>query len=912
VANGESVVGREAEMAAVRAFVDTPPSAPAALMLAGEPGMGKSTLIRAALILAAAAELRPLVARPARGEAELPYVGLADLFAELGRDDLEGLALPQRNAIEAALARAELKSVGAHALSRGVLELFKRTAADGNALLCVDDVQWLDRPTASVLEFALRRLVATPIRVLVAIRTENGSGRPLPLGLADWENVRRIELGPMSPTELGVLLAQHQGEQLPRPRIESLHRLSGGNPMLALELASRRQLGEGDDAPTLARATEARVRALDASSRRAVSFTAAALRPSTDLLLRAGVGEDDLKSAVANGILRIDGERLSFAHPLLAAAAYDLLLPSERREIHSALAAASTNAVEQGHHVSRSVLERDESAALILDQAAEEAALLGDHAGAAAFLVRAADLSPKSDGDTAERRLGAAAQLELAGDTDAAAAVARELVDELPPGVIRAKARRFLVACAGGLSYGDSDAELALALEDAGHDELTRAEIHLSMAEIANAMCRLDDAAAHARQAIALAERAGRPTLAAYGLSELGAAECLLGRGVSDAARLAFERWDGMFALDVYSPRMALGCAYLYSTNFDRAAELLTEELDTAAAYGLEPVEVMARGLLAEAELRAGRFAEALRDARDAHDHALQAAHEQIVWGSSYALAMANALLGRHDEARALASAALDFADAAEDFWFKTYHRSVLAFVALAEDDPQSAAEVGEPAWALLVERGLGELSISSVTPLLGEALVAVGRSEEAAAVANHLRSVRAGDRPWSRAMAGRISALVASAAADHAAARSRIEAALQAHRELPEPFEHARTLHIAGRIERSARNWGAARARFVDALERFDGLGAARWSEKVAADLARLPGRRAADRRQLTVREREVAELVASGLANKEVAGRLFVSRRTVEATLSKVYAKLGVRSRTELASTMRRGETD
>jgi DNA-binding NarL/FixJ family response regulator len=121
-------------------------------------------------------------------------------------------------------------------------------------------------------------------------------------------------------------------------------------------------------------------------------------------------------------------------------------------------------------------------------------------------------------------------------------------------------------------------------------------------------------------------------------------------------------------------------------------------------------------------------------------------------------------------------------------------------------------------------------------------------------------------------------------------------------------PRRRSRLPGHQGRLERSARSWGAARAAFTAALEQFDQLGAARWAEKTAADLGRLPGRRPADRQELTVREREVAELVAAGLANKEVAARLFVSLSTVEATLSKAYAKLGVRSRTELSSRLNR----
>jgi DNA-binding NarL/FixJ family response regulator len=155
--------------------------------------------------------------------------------------------------------------------------------------------------------------------------------------------------------------------------------------------------------------------------------------------------------------------------------------------------------------------------------------------------------------------------------------------------------------------------------------------------------------------------------------------------------------------------------------------------------------------------------------------------------------------------------------------------------------------------------------------------------------------------------MAARLDALVASARGDNAAAREHLAAALAAHAELPEPFEHARTMYILGRVERRARSWGAARAALVDALERFDQLGAALWAEHVAADLAALPGRRPVSDGGLTAREREIAELVASGMSNKAIAARLFVSVRTVEANLSKVYAKVGVRTRTELANVIR-----
>jgi DNA-binding CsgD family transcriptional regulator len=157
--------------------------------------------------------------------------------------------------------------------------------------------------------------------------------------------------------------------------------------------------------------------------------------------------------------------------------------------------------------------------------------------------------------------------------------------------------------------------------------------------------------------------------------------------------------------------------------------------------------------------------------------------------------------------------------------------------------------------------------------------------------------------------MAGRCEALVASVRGDHAAARDALDEALAAHAELPEPFERARTLHVQGRVERRARNWARARTSLTAALTEFDTLGAARWAEKAGADLARLPGRRPAPAGELTETEGRVAALVAEGLSNKEVAARLFVSVRAVEANLSRIYAKLGIRSRTELTRTFRSG---
>jgi DNA-binding NarL/FixJ family response regulator len=899
---GPIVVGRETELAAAAAFVDARPAHACALLLEGEAGIGKTTLVRALKDCAGRAGLRVVGARPSAGETEVPHAGLGDLLADAG-DALDGLAGPQREAIEVALARKS-GPLDEHALARGLMELLRSWGETGDLLVVVDDVQWLDRPTAAALAFALRRLDSAPLRVVASVRSGAERAGEHPLGVGDWRDVHRLVVGPMSVTELGALVRDRLEVQFSRPRLAELRRLSGGNPMLALELAEQGPTG-GMEASTLVDAVAAKLRAAGPDAWTAVSCAAAALRPTPGLLRSAGVGREDMAAAAAAGLLRVSGDGVSFTHPLVGSVAYDLLGPEERREMHARLGAAGADPLERGHHVSRAASGPDAAAARIVEEAADEAARRGDPAGAAALFLRSAELSPDETQEDADRRqVRAAAELEHAGDVVAAARLCRSLIERLPPGNRRATARQRLVSAAVGLdfSYEDGLAELAAALEDAAGDPALRAGLHADMSEIACGMCRLDDAVAHARIAYELAEETGATEIAVAALTIQGFAESMLGRGIPEASRAAYARWDGDLRTST-SPRMDLACVCLAATAFDEAEALLQDELVMAQEHGLESVEVVARAHLAEVQVRAGRWADALANARLALEHALQASEPQIVAGVSSGLAMAEALLGWHEAAAERAQEALATAEAIQDFWGRTSHRAVLGLVALADDDPGRAVTALEPAWELMRAHGLGDLSLFPVGHILGEALVALGRLDDAEAVASALAACPVGAAPWCRAMSSRLAALVASARGDHAAARAALASALSAHDDLPEPFERARTLHLAGRIQRQGRSWGAARTALTEALERFDELGAARWAEKAAADLARLPGRRPADRHGLTPRERDVAELVATGLSNREVAARLYVSVRTVEANLSRIYAKLGVRRRGALA---------
>jgi DNA-binding CsgD family transcriptional regulator len=264
--------------------------------------------------------------------------------------------------------------------------------------------------------------------------------------------------------------------------------------------------------------------------------------------------------------------------------------------------------------------------------------------------------------------------------------------------------------------------------------------------------------------------------------------------------------------------------------------------------------------------------------------------------------------LGQLGEAVAVARAAVTVAEECGDRSYALRATGVLGFVELSRGDPVAALQHLSPAGADLRTAGVGELSITAIVQNEIEALVAVGRLDEAEEVIGFVgEKGRPTQRAWHEAVAARGRALVAAARGDAEEARAQVDRALVAHDRLPQPFELGRTLLAQGTIERRAKRRGEARAALARALDVFDQLGAPLWAEKAADELARIPGRAPAAQ-GLTETERRIAELVASGLANKQVAAKMFVTVRTVEGNLTRIYSKLGVRSRTELASQLAR----
>jgi DNA-binding CsgD family transcriptional regulator len=311
--------------------------------------------------------------------------------------------------------------------------------------------------------------------------------------------------------------------------------------------------------------------------------------------------------------------------------------------------------------------------------------------------------------------------------------------------------------------------------------------------------------------------------------------------------------------------------------------------------------------MLVDLEVRAGRLTVADEHAQQSLDRGLGMEMSNSEIGCRTLRARVDAHLGRVVSAREEAMRAVALAGSVEDRASEIGARHTLGFLELSRGDAEAAVGWLADVPARVEALGVGEPMMFGVDPDLVEALVLTGDLDGARAAQARLEA--AGDelqRPWAQATALRCRGLIAAAEGRHDAAIADQRAALEALERVGQPFERARTLLTLGTAERRAKQRAGARASLEAALAVFAELGTALWAQRARAEIARLGGRRAVDRDELTPTERRVAELAAEGRSNREIAAELFVSERTVEANLTRVYRKLGIRSRAQLARRM------
>jgi ATP/maltotriose-dependent transcriptional regulator MalT len=343
----------------------------------------------------------------------------------------------------------------------------------------------------------------------------------------------------------------------------------------------------------------------------------------------------------------------------------------------------------------------------------------------------------------------------------------------------------------------------------------------------------------------------------------------------------------------------------MWSGRLGEAREIFQRELDDYERHAMYTVRQEVLCYLAELECRAGRWEIAVDLAEEAMETVIESG-QTATWShvALFNQALPAAYLGRIEDARAWASEGVRLALANDDAFNASWNRAVLGFLELSTGDATRANEALEPVVAYLDRMDAAEPAIIPCVPDAVEALVTLGRPDEAEALVDRLeRQGAARDRPWASACAWRGRSMIAAARRDLEAAEAAAVHALDEHERTEQPFDTARSLLVLGQVQRRRKQKRSARTSLERARDTFSTLRAPLWTRRVDDELARIGGRPPAPL-ELTTTERRVADLVGEGRTNREVADALFMSPSTVQAHLKRIYPKLGVRSRTELAA--------
>jgi len=914
---GLLILGRDEERAQIATFLEG--SLPAALIIDGSAGIGKTTLWREGVTSAASRGYTVLTCSPSASETQLAYSAVGDLIGEIFDDTTAGIPLPQRNALEVALLRKPPEGITAdqRAVAVAFLASLRSLASTARILLAVDDVQWLDQSSSAALTFAVRRLRNEPIALLWAHRTD-GEELPLQVEHATFapEALLRITLGPLSMGALHRLLRARLDLSLTRPVLRRIHETSGGNPFFALEIGGalkRRQLqvSPGEQLPVplnLRQLVQDRLATVPPEARGVLPIVAALSKPTVELV-EAALGERDvwplLRPTLDEQVLELEGQSLRFTHPLVAHAVRSELDPGTRRRIHRRLAEVVPDLEERARHLGFAAEGEDRGSARVLDEAARVAAGRGAAAAAAELAELAARLTPPEDASDRGRRLVMAGeQFFLAGENRRAQEMFEEQLAVTPPGPERAE---VLFKVSVPVGEDDADAGLELmdqALEESGADDRLRAPILLILCEERLLRLDLDGAAKDAHEAHEIGNRLGDPAIRVPALVHVPLVDLWRGDGLDrEALEEAMELEVSLPNPEGYwTPSHILGSGLVFHDRLDEARPILRVEYERGPETN-ELERNRSAFYLAELELRAGNWQRAARFAEEALEGVEQMGIAAGIGRYLYPKAFVDAHLGRIEEARAAAHRGLSLVGKVHES-SRLRHLTVLGFIETSLGRHEQALEhIGSVA-DVLAQRRVGEPGIFLFEADELEARISLGQLDRAEARIDAIEERgRRLDRPRELVCAQRGRGLLLAARGDLDGARSSLERALSESDRLPVPFERGRTLLALGKVLRRTKQRGAARGSLERSLSLFQDLGAPLWAVQSQAELARIGGRARARDGTLTETERRVAELVAEGRSNKEVAAALFVTAKTVETNLIRIYRKLGIHSRAALA---------
>lgn len=914
------LVGRGVELGRLDDFLRGLSTRFSALAITGEAGIGKSSIWRYALENARLRSYAVLAASPAEAETGLPFAGLGDLVRTVPDEVYERLPAPQREAIRVALIQQAPpdRPIQRHAVAVAVLTLIRELARQQPILVAVDDLQWLDAPTLQVLQFIGRRLESEALGFLTAARQDEPD-----LSTTDRHS-DHIHLGPLTIEALDELISRRLGASLTTPVLQQLHLTSGGNPFYALEIArflltQSAPLRLGDRLPVpsnLQDLVRKRMRRLRPTTRQALLIVTAMSKPTDDDVTAAmgpTTGRSAIDEAIKARVLERSNGRLRFTHPLMGSVVYADAAADQVRRLHRKLAVIVKAPDERVRHLAIASPGPSAAVAQELELAADRALARGAPETAADLIERAGDLTPADVPELQRARILKACDLLLRiGETTRASRLLRSLSAEAGSGQLRAQALQRLALIAWW-TEGVPEAVTLMrsALRECNGTQPLAAVITCDLIWILLQAGDLAEAECLAQDVIAAAERSGDQGLifAAHVLRT--AAGCLLGNGVQpaqirSARALMVDMPDDDPRSRYMDPVLYLGVMLRWIDDFEGSREVLVHHLAHISERQEESSFAPAYFHLAELECWAGNWDAASEYAEKSRRAVRHSGQPMSEFTSMIIDAHVHALRGQDVKARESAKAAVAVAERYGDTRFLMRVLGILGFIELSAGDATACLEhLGRlrQLWEALhyADPGVVRFQADEV-----EALVEVGRVEEAAVRTADLQ--REGvflDRPWALATGGRCRALLMAAGGELRAALAAADEAVIAHARLAQPLELARTLLVRGSIQRRLKERRLARISLEEALAMFDRLGAARWSERTRQEIARIGGRQRSSG-ALTSTEQAVANLAAEGATNREIAARLFISLKTVESNLSKIYRKVGLRSRTELAARM------
>jgi DNA-binding CsgD family transcriptional regulator len=912
---GITLYGRTTEARRLLDLLDGIATAGGALLVRGEAGIGKSTLLSGLADTARARGHRVFSTTGVESEAHLPFAGLHQLLHP-ALDLVERLPGPQRAAIRTAFGLSAGPPPDIFLIALAALTLLGEAATAAPALVVVDDAQWLDLPSGEVLAFVARRVAPEPVAVLVTAR--DGTRTPF-----DAAGLAELPLAGLDPDAAAALLDSRAAELPPSVRARVLAEAEGNplalvelpialgapdeqaRPLLWLPLTDRLEHAFGQRAVALPAATRTLllVAALDEGGGVAEAVRAATTLHDADLTA------DDLAPAIAAGLVRVVDGRLVFRHPLMRSAIRQGASASRRQKAHAALAEALVEDPDRHiwHHAAASS-GPDEAVAVGLEAAATRALHRGGVEAAVAALERAARLTADPAKRAARLLLAAEFATEL-GRRDTVA----HLLREVAPLELTVSLRARMTWIEDAFDDGIRDpADGAVQLADLAERVAVQGEVDLGLRLLwaAAQRCFWSELGDGVRRRVAAAADTVPCDPRDPRLLAVLAFAAPIDRGATVVERLVPLPMPDGSAVDWAPAARLLGNAAMAVGAFDVALAVHTAAAAQLRAQGRVGLLARALGSQANSAVHLGDLATAIPAAAEAVRLAAETSQPNLLaLGRAYEAATA-ALRGHHDEAERLAAAA-------ELAAIPVAARPVLATVQLARG--LSALGTGRYSDAFdefrrLFDRADPAFHLAhrcSAVCFVSESAAFAGRQDEVRDIVAEMEEE--GLRTPSPALHAGLKFARAVLAPD-ADAERRFETLLTDVAGWP--FARSRALLAYGSWLRRQRRPADSRPPLRAARDAFDALGLTPWADRARREL-RASGetsrRRPADVRDLlTPQELQIARLAAGGLTNREIGERLYLSRRTVSTHLYRIFPKLGVSSRVDLGPVIGPAEHD